>query len=128
VKSLAIQAAALFGLLGVGLGAFGAHALKSTLISNGHLETYKTGVFYHLLHAAVLLGIGILADQQPTKALKLALWACITGIIIFSGTLYILSITGIGWLGAVTPLGGLSLMLCWVFIFIHALHLKQRPA
>jgi uncharacterized membrane protein YgdD (TMEM256/DUF423 family) len=112
-----IKLAALFGFLGVALGAFGAHGLKEVL-SPYHMDIYKTAVFYHLIHTVALLGYGILAKQSPTKA-----WpgVCFSlGIVVFSGSLYLLAITGIGWLGAVTPIGGLFFLAGWIGTYFTA--------
>lgn len=94
------------------LGAFGAHALKSKL-SVDMMEVYKTAVLYHALHALGLLFIGVLSLQSSDTHL---LWAGIflgMGILLFSGSLYVMALTGIKWLGAITPLGGVSFILGW---------------
>jgi uncharacterized membrane protein YgdD (TMEM256/DUF423 family) len=109
-----LQVAGLFGALAVGLGAFGAHSLEDLLIQNGRLDTYQTAVNYHFYHTLALLGIGILATIKPEwKGTSFSAWCLILGILIFSGSLYILSLTGITWLGAITPLGGLAFILGW---------------
>jgi len=93
--------------LAVSLGAFGAHGLKSQL-SSDLMQTYKTGVEYHFYHALGLLLIGILAVSYPSELMKWSAILILTGIILFSGSLYALAISGIKWLGAITPVGGLS--------------------
>ena len=111
------MAASIMLALAVAIGAFGAHGLKSHL-SEAVLQTYKTGVEYHFYHALGLLLVGLLAMYMPNVYLK---WSAIflsTGIILFSGSLYVLSITGIKWFGAITPLGGLSFIAGWVMLFV----------
>lgn len=103
------------GALAVGLGAFGAHGLEPILIQNGRLDTFETAVSYHFYHTLGLLGLGILAMIKPEwKGLSLAAWGMFLGILIFSGSLYILSLTGITWLGAITPIGGVGFILGWL--------------
>jgi uncharacterized membrane protein YgdD (TMEM256/DUF423 family) len=107
--------AGISGALAVGLGAFGAHGLESLLIQNGRLDTFETAVSYHFYHTLGLLGLGILALIKPEwKGLSLAAWGMFLGILIFSGSLYILSLTGINWLGAITPIGGVGFILGWL--------------
>lgn len=126
MKNTALIAAAGFGFLGVALGAFGAHALEEILLQNGREETWRTAVFYQFVHVAFLLAIGILKSKElPSKILNAATWAAIVGIFIFSGSLYLLSITNILWLGAITPLGGLSFMAAWVLLLVFAIQ-KQK--
>ena len=103
--------------LAVGLGAFGAHGLKSHLSEN-MLQTYKTGVDYHFYHALGLLLIGVLAATMPSSLLKWSAICLTAGIVLFSGSLYVLSISGIKWLGAITPFGGLSFIAGWVLLFV----------
>lgn len=106
------------GALAVGLGAFGAHGLEAILIENGRTDTFQTAVSYHFYHTLALFGIGILAQLKPNwKGLNFSAWAMILGILIFSGSLYILSLTGITWLGAITPLGGVAFILGWLGLF-----------
>lgn len=107
--------AGISGALAVGLGAFGAHGLEPILIQNGRLDTFETAVSYHFYHTLGLLGLGILALIKPEwKGLSLAAWGMFFGILIFSGSLYILSLTGITWLGAITPIGGVGFILGWL--------------
>jgi uncharacterized membrane protein YgdD (TMEM256/DUF423 family) len=91
----------------VAIGAFGAHGLKSHL-PEAMLQTYKTGVEYHFYHAIGLLLMGVLSLSIPSGLINWSAVFLTTGIILFSGSLYILAITGIKWFGAITPLGGLS--------------------
>ena len=109
-----LQLAGISGAIAVGLGAFGAHSLESLLIQNGRLDTFQTAVNYHFYHTLALFGIGVLATVKPDwKGISFAAWSMVLGILIFSGSLYVLSLTGITWLGAITPLGGLAFILGW---------------
>jgi uncharacterized membrane protein YgdD (TMEM256/DUF423 family) len=109
-----LQITGISGALAVGLGAFGAHGLESILVQNGRLDTFQTAVNYHFYHTLALLGIGVLASVKPQwKGFSFTAWCMILGMVIFSGSLYVLSLTGITWLGAITPLGGLSFILGW---------------
>lgn len=112
-----IQTAAIFGAIAVGIGAFGAHGLKAILEETGRIETFETAVKYHFYHSLGLFLIGILAFVKPEwKGLSFSAICMIIGILIFSGSLYVLSLTGITWLGAVTPLGGVAFILGWLGI------------
>ena len=108
-----VIAAGLLGALGVAAGAFGAHALKSRL-DDYALGVYQTAVQYHFYHSLALLAVGIIALGQPSSALlRSAGWLFLLGIVVFSGSLYLLSFSGVRWLGAVTPLGGLAFIAAW---------------
>lgn len=104
-----LRLAAIFGFLGVALGAFGAHGLHDLLVKNGREANWETAVLYHLVHAAVLVAIS-LGEKVP----RAAWWLFASGIVVFSGTLYVLAITNMKWLGAITPLGGLALLGGWL--------------
>ena len=104
-------AAGLLGFTGVALGAFGAHALKETLAANGTTATWQTAVLYHLIHAVALAA-------QPDRAWVGRCW--IAGVILFSGSLYCLALGGPKFLGPVTPLGGVALLLGWALLAWHA--------
>jgi len=100
-------------MLAVVFGAFGAHALRSRL-DDYALGVYQTAVQYHFYHSLALLAVGVIALNQPDGALlRSSGWLFLLGIIIFSGSLYVLSISGTRWLGAVTPLGGLAFIAAW---------------
>ena len=103
--------------LAVGLGAFGAHALREKLIGY-YLDVYKTAVLYHFIHALALFVVAWLSTQSADPKIQYAGWAFVAGIVLFSGSLYLLSITQMRWLGAVTPLGGLSFLAGWMLIFL----------
>ncbi len=111
-KTLLI-AGTLLGGLGVAIGAFGAHALRATLTQSGRLETFETAVKYQFYHALALLLIGILYAAFPSRSVLNAGYSMLAGVIVFSGSLYILCLTGIRWLGAVTPLGGVLMIIGW---------------
>jgi uncharacterized membrane protein YgdD (TMEM256/DUF423 family) len=104
--------AGVFGALGVGAGAFGAHGLKAVL-SPEMLAIWETAARYQLIHALALVGVAALAVRE-TPGLRLAGIAFSFGIVVFSGSLYALALTGIGWLGAITPFGGLGFILGWL--------------
>lgn len=113
MAKLFITLASLSGMLAVAFGAFGAHALKSRL-DDYALGVFQTAVQYHFYHSLALLAVGILALSQPqTAMLKSSGWLFCIGIIIFCGSLYLLSISGVRWLGAITPLGGLAFIAGW---------------
>ncbi len=105
-------------MLAVMLGAFGAHALKARLDEN-MLKIFHTGVEYHFYHALGLILIGIIAINIPVNIwIKNSGWMMFAGIILFSGSLYFLSILNVRWLGMITPLGGLLFILAWLSLCI----------
>ncbi len=110
----------LIAAVGIGLGAFGAHALKPTLEASGHVGTWNTATQYHLLHAVALTALA-LADQRIRGAWTFRLW--VAGIVLFSGSLYGLSLADLPLLGPITPIGGLAFMAGWI-----ALILENRKA
>ena len=100
-------------LLAVAIGAFGAHALKGRIAAE-LMPVYKTGVEYQFYHALGLILVGLAAFQLPQSGyLRGAGWAMLAGIVLFSGSLYLLSLTGLAWLGAITPLGGAAFIAAW---------------
>ena len=107
-----ILAAALLGALGVTLGAFGAHGLQ-TKLSAEQLESWDTAVRYHLIHGVALLAL-TLYGAQSGQSIQLSGWLFSLGILLFSGSIYLLVLTGQRWLGPVTPLGGLCLIAGWL--------------
>lgn len=112
---LLLQLAALFGGLGVAIGAFGAHALHAMLERAGRLDTFETAVRYQFYHALALLAIGALWTARPElRALGTTGILWVGGIVVFSGSLYTLCFTGITKLGAVAPVGGLLLLAGWL--------------
>ena len=111
-------AGALLGALGVALGAFGAHAFKSTLITNTSLETYELAVRYQFYHAFALLIIGLLMDKNDSKALRFSSTCMLAGVILFSGSLYGLAFKTGKMVAFVTPIGGVFFMAGWVLLFL----------
>ena len=108
-------------LLAVALGAFGAHALKAR-IAPELMTVYKTGVEYHFYHALGLILVGLAAFHLPESAyLRGAGWAMLAGIALFSGSLYLLALTGLGWLGAITPVGGAAFITAWALFTLAAI-------
>ena len=113
MAKLFITLASLSGMLAVLFGAFGAHALKRRLDEHA-LTVFETAVQYHFYHTLALLVVGVMALSQPQAALlKSSGWLFVIGILVFSGSLYLLSLTGMRWLGAITPLGGLAFVAGW---------------
>jgi uncharacterized membrane protein YgdD (TMEM256/DUF423 family) len=105
------------GALAVLIGAFGAHGLKDKLCDQ-MLAVYKTGVEYHFYHTLALLGIGLLSLHYKSALLTASGWSMVAGIILFSGSLYALSISGVKILGAITPIGGLFFIAGWVLLVL----------
>jgi uncharacterized membrane protein YgdD (TMEM256/DUF423 family) len=105
------------GLAGaaVAIGAFGAHGLRATL-SAQDLATFETGVRYHMYHALALLAVAWVADRWPGGAATASGWAFVLGILVFSGSLYVLVLSGQRWLGAITPLGGVAFLVGWILL------------
>lgn len=121
---------ALFGLLGVALGAFGAHGLRSTL-SPEMLAVFETGVRYQMYHAFALLATGLAlasATGRSRTALAASAWCFTAGTVSFSGSLYVVSITGSLWPGAITPFGGLLFLLGWGLLAYAGLRKDYRAA
>lgn len=108
--------AGILGAISVGIGAFGAHGLEATLTANGRVETFETAVKYQFYHTLALLLLGILMLNFQQNYLTYAAYAFTGGIVVFSGSLYVLSLTNMTWLGAITPIGGLGFILGWVFL------------
>ena len=112
--------AAISGALAVLVGAFGAHVL-APVIAEDLMSVFNTGVEYHFYHTLALLVLAVLIKQYPQS--KLFIWsACLmlAGVIIFSGSLYLLAITDVRWLGAITPIGGVSMVVAWLLMAMAA--------
>ena len=107
--------AAVMGFLAVALGAFGAHGLKDLLAQNGTTAIWEKAVFYHFIHAVMLF---VLAERKPFPAV--AWWSFLTGIFFFSGSLYLLAVTNVLWLGAITPDGGVSFLAGWAWLVFRS--------
>ena len=114
---------ALLGGAAVCLGAFGAHAL-SDILDDYSRGIYEKAVFYHFIHALALLVVGIL-QQQFSHQLNISGISFLLGILLFSGSLYLLAITGMRWLGAVTPIGGLLFIIGWIWIAYQSMQIAQ---
>src|SRR5437879_9979072 len=108
-----IRIAAILCFLAVALGAFGAHALRSTIESHGMADAWNKAVLYHFIHAIALLVLALYGSAN-----RGAWWLLFAGIIIFSGSLYGMGLTGTRWLGAITPLGGLCFLAGWAWLVI----------
>ena len=107
---------AINAFLCVAIGAFGAHGLKENL-STEMLAVYQTAVQYHFYHALGLVAVGLVLLHFPKSApVALSGWMMLAGIVLFSGSLYVLSLTGVRWLGAVTPFGGVAFLLAWALL------------
>ncbi|HIG79065.1 MAG TPA: DUF423 domain-containing protein [Cycloclasticus sp.] len=106
---------ALLAFLAVTFGAFGAHSLKGQL-SEHYLTVYQTATDYQMWHAMGLILIGLLQQQKPSKHLRRAGWLMLTGILIFSGSLYALSLSDVKILGAITPIGGVCFLIAWLLV------------
>jgi uncharacterized membrane protein YgdD (TMEM256/DUF423 family) len=110
----------LSALVGVGMGAFGAHGLKA-VISPEMLAVYQTGVTYQMWHALGLIGVTLIRQQTPdSKLLHWAGWLMFAGIVLFSGSLYALALLNQTWLGMVTPLGGVCFLTAWLLLTLFA--------
>jgi uncharacterized membrane protein YgdD (TMEM256/DUF423 family) len=112
-NSTVTRVAAAFGAAAVILGAFGAHGLKDILLRNGTAAIWETAVFYHFVHAVMLFLLAgrILPSAGPAYSFTI-------GIMLFSGSLYLLALTNLRWLGAITPIGGVSFIVGWVWLLI----------
>ncbi|HEY0457365.1 MAG TPA: DUF423 domain-containing protein [Verrucomicrobiae bacterium] len=107
-KLSALRVAAVAGFLGVALGAFGAHGFQAILKENGTRDIYQTAVLYHLVHALALL---FLSTRPAIR--RIGFYAFLLGIVLFSGSLYLLALTNQKWLGMVTPFGGVGFLVGW---------------
>ena len=119
-QAVYLRIGAILGALAVVVGAFGAHGLES-ILSGEMAEVFETGVKYHFYHALAILAVA--AGSSALWRSRLCIWACRAwafGILIFSGTLYALALTEIGWLGAITPIGGVALIAGWVLLALAA--------
>ena len=108
-------AGSISAFLGVALGAFAAHGLKTKLPTE-MFDIFEVGVRYHMYHALALLAVGWASTRWPGGSIVAAGWLFLAGTIIFSGSLYLLSLTGLRWLGAITPIGGLAFLLGWLLL------------
>lgn len=126
-----ILIAAVLGFLGVALGAFGAHALDATLQANGRADTFDTANHYHLIHALAIIAAAWVesrtSSDNPTAKRwgRLAGWFFLAGEVLFSGSLYILAIFNLGFMGAVAPFGGFALLAGWASLGLAALNTEH---
>jgi uncharacterized membrane protein YgdD (TMEM256/DUF423 family) len=126
-----VRAGAVLALAGVALGAFGAHALKESLTAAGHVDTWKTAVQYHLIHALAIVAVGLAAGAGSDRGAPVSLWRWVffaDGILLFSGSLYWLSLGGPRWLGPVTPVGGVLFLLGWLVLALNPFSKNGTPA
>lgn len=114
-----VMTAAILGALGVAAGAFGAHGLREQL-SPEQLRAWNTGADYHLLHAIALLGVAWARTRWPGAISAVAAAAMVLGIVVFSGSLYVLALSGMRWLGMITPIGGLAFIVGWLALALAA--------
>src|SRR6185369_3253192 len=115
-QKITLLTGAICGGLGVALGAFGAHALKNLLTQNGRIETYELAVRYQFYHAIAILIVGVLMKDFPGSVLKWSALLMFLGVVIFSGSLYVYSLTNIKGFAMITPIGGLLLLIGWVML------------
>jgi uncharacterized membrane protein YgdD (TMEM256/DUF423 family) len=117
-----VAIASALGFLAVALGAFGSHGLAAHFEANPDLQSpFDTATRYHMYHTLALLAVAWAITRWPGPALQWAGWLFVAGIVIFSGSLYALSLTGIKWLGAITPIGGVAFLAGWVLLAIGVL-------
>ena len=125
MNSLFLFLAASNGFLAVALGAFAAHGLRASLEPR-LLETFQTGVQYHMYHALALLAVAWLAQVNPSPVVRASGYLFALGILLFSGSLYALSLSGIRWLGTITPIGGVAFLAGWGCLCWAALTLQNQ--
>jgi len=117
--ALWLRIGAVWGALAVAMGAFGAHGLKPRIEAMGQLANFQTAAQYHMYMALAILAVGLLqAMGRSGIALSVAGWAFLIGSAIFSGSLYVLSLTGLKWLGAITPIGGTVILVGWIALAV----------
>jgi len=117
--------AAMFGLLGVAAGAFGAHALSARLEPR-MLEVFETAVRYQMYHALALFGVAWIYQLTRARSAMIAGWAFVVGIVLFSGSLYAMVFTGVRTLGFITPIGGVGFIAGWAALLLTAVAAKTR--
>jgi uncharacterized membrane protein YgdD (TMEM256/DUF423 family) len=116
-----VRIGAVSAALAVAAGAFGAHGLRATLEASGRAATFETAVRYHVYHALALVAVGLLGlHAGRSTALEVAGWSFLVGMLLFSGSLYGLSLSGPRWLGAITPLGGVAFIAGWIALALAA--------
>ncbi|GIW88101.1 MAG: DUF423 domain-containing protein [Isosphaeraceae bacterium] len=137
-----LQLGAVMGFVAVAMGAFGAHGLRERVLASSapaalegrsryvaperRLEVFETGARYNAYHAVALIAVGLLVlHSGPSTAANVAGWAFLLGMVIFSGSLYVLGLTGLGVLGAITPIGGVALLVGWAALAVAAAGLRS---
>jgi uncharacterized membrane protein YgdD (TMEM256/DUF423 family) len=115
--------AAFFGFISVALGAFGAHSLKNILDEYGK-SIYEKAVLYQMFHSMALFAVGVLQHLFKEIPFSPAGFGFLVGILLFSGSLYVLAISGLKWLGAITPIGGLSFLFGWAWLIFAILRIR----
>jgi len=110
-----LLSAGIFGFLSVALGAFGAHSLKNTLDDYGR-SIYEKAVLYQMFHTVALLAVGVMQHFNKEASFSGAGWGFVVGIFLFSGSLYVMAVTGTKWLGALTPVGGVAFLFGWFWL------------
>jgi uncharacterized membrane protein YgdD (TMEM256/DUF423 family) len=123
-----IRIGAVLGFLGVAIGAFGAHGLKARLGALGTTATFHTGVEYHFYHALALMAVGLMWGPLKVRTpANVAGWAFLAGVILFSGSIYVLSVTGYKKLGMITPFGGVAFLVGWAALVVAASTMDGKP-
>ena len=130
-KSIAIIGV-FFGFLGVAFGAFGAHGIEEMVKEwyptieeqTKRLDQWNTGVRYHFYHALAILAIAAISIHQNNRSFQIATWFFVGGILLFSGSLYLLTVTGVGILGAIAAIGGTLFLIGWIMSFVGVINLK----
>lgn len=117
-----VMLGAIFGAMSVGMGAFGAHGLRSRVVDGSLeprlLEVWETAAQYQMYHALALLFVAWLATQGDSTATSVSGWAFVVGVAVFSGSLYTMTLTGLRWLGAITPIGGVAFIVGWIALAV----------
>lgn len=106
----------IFLAISVGIGAFGAHGLKAILIANNRVETFETAIKYQFYHSFGIIILSFVLSHIHTKTIDLIGILFVSGIFLFSGSLYVLCLTGLNWLGAITPIGGVAFIAAWLLL------------
>lgn len=125
MSNLFIGLGAINAFIAVSMGAFAAHTLK-TILSAHYLSVIHTAADYQFYHALGLILIGIIYQHNKSRLNTLSGWLMLTGIILFSGSLYALGLSGIKWLGMITPLGGICFLIAWLMLAFSHLHAKNK--
>jgi uncharacterized membrane protein YgdD (TMEM256/DUF423 family) len=117
MNNIFLKIGAILGAFSVAIGAFGAHAFKASLLASGKTETFETAVRYQFYGVFALIVIGLLSERYTNKWSKISGYLFLIGTLIFSGSLYLICLTGINLFGAVAPIGGSCLIAAWIFLF-----------